>query len=84
MAFQVASSSPSSSSSSFTRQWTYDVFFSFRGEDFPNNFTTHLYTALVQNGINTYIDNDLKRGENISPALYKAIEESRISMIVFF
>ena len=81
MALQGASSPPSSSS--FTRKWTFDVFLSFRGEDFLNNLTTHLSTALVQNGIDTYVDKDLRRGENISPALYKVIEESRISVIVF-
>ncbi|XP_059455273.1 disease resistance protein RPV1-like [Corylus avellana] len=72
----------SSFSSSVTRQWAHDVFLSFRGEDTRNNFTAHLYAALCQNGINTYIDNDLQRGENISPALLKAIEKSRISVIV--
>ena len=81
MAFKGASSS-SSSSSSVTCQWVYDVFLSFRGEDTRNNFIAHLYAALDQKGINTYIDNALERGENISPALLKAIEESRISVIV--
>ncbi|XP_059455281.1 disease resistance protein RPV1-like [Corylus avellana] len=72
----------SSSSSSVTRQWAHDVFLSFRGEDTRNNFTAHLYAALDQKCIKTYIDNALERGENISPALLKAIEESRISVIV--
>ncbi|XP_059454444.1 disease resistance protein RPV1-like [Corylus avellana] len=81
MASKGASSS-SSSSSSITCQWTYDVFLSFRGEDTRNNFIAHLYAALRQKGINTYIDNDLERGENISLALLKAVRESRISVIV--
>ncbi|XP_059452926.1 disease resistance protein RPV1-like [Corylus avellana] len=72
----------SSSSSSVTRQWAHDVFLSFRGKDTRNNFTAHLFAALDQKGINTYIDNALERGENISPALLKAIEESKISVIV--
>ena len=80
MAFKGASSS---SSSSVTCQWSYDVFLSFRGEDTRNNFIAHLYAALDQKGIDTYIDNVLERGENISLALLKAIEESRISIIVF-
>jgi hypothetical protein len=83
MAFKGVFSSSSSSSSFVTYQWGYDVFLSFRGEDTRNNFTAHLYAALDQKGINTYIDNALERGENISPALLKAIEESRISVIVF-
>ncbi|BBH09486.1 Disease resistance protein TIR-NBS-LRR class family [Prunus dulcis] len=62
---------------------TYDVFLSFRGEDTRNNFTGHLYSNLVQKGIITFIDDDLSRGEEISPALLKAIEESMVSIIVF-
>ncbi|XP_042478786.1 disease resistance protein RPV1-like [Macadamia integrifolia] len=70
-------------SSSSTR-WNHDVFLSFRGEDTCRNFTDHLYTALVQRGINTFRDDDeLRRGENISLDLPKAIEKSRISIIVF-
>jgi hypothetical protein len=60
------------------------VFLSFRGEDTRDNFTAHLYHALRMKGINTFIDDDeLKRGEKISPALLKAIEVSRISIVVF-
>ncbi|KAG2665026.1 hypothetical protein I3760_16G111100, partial [Carya illinoinensis] len=80
MAVQGASSS---SLSSFTHRWKYDVFLSFRGEDTRNNFTAHLYAALVQKGINTYRDDDkLQRGEEISQALSEAIESSRISVVV--
>ncbi|KAH0978580.1 hypothetical protein GBA52_005757 [Prunus armeniaca] len=77
MTTQPVSSSPSSSSS------PYDVFLSFRGEDTRTNFTDHLHEALVLKGIQTFIDGELVRGEEISPALVKAIEESRISVIVF-
>jgi hypothetical protein len=81
MALEGASSC---SSSSFAHGWwTYYVFLSFRGADTRNNFTAHLYDALVRKEINTYIDDNLTRGENISPALVKAIEKSRISVIVF-
>ncbi|XP_059455169.1 TMV resistance protein N-like [Corylus avellana] len=74
----------SSSSSSSTHRWMYDVFLSFRGEDTRHNFTAHLYHALHMKGINTFIDDDeVKRGEEISPALLKAIEESKISIVVF-
>ncbi|KAL6289024.1 hypothetical protein ACE6H2_006534 [Prunus campanulata] len=85
MTTQPVSSSSSSSSSSFTHDssWTYDVFLSFRGEDTRTNFTDHLYKALCDKGIYTFIDRELTRGEEISPALVKAIEESRISLIVF-
>ncbi|XP_042477365.1 disease resistance protein RPV1-like [Macadamia integrifolia] len=71
-------------SSSSTPCWNYDVFLSFRGEDTRKNFTDHLYTALLQKGINTFRDDDeLKRGEDIASELLKAIEKSRISVIVF-
>ncbi|XP_008371625.2 TMV resistance protein N-like [Malus domestica] len=70
------------SSSSLPPSWTYDVFLSFRGEDTRFTFTDHLYAALYRNGIDTFIDRHLKRGEEISPAFLKAIEESRISIIV--
>jgi hypothetical protein len=84
MTSSMASQGVSSSSSSSTRRWTYDVFLSFRGKDTRDNFTAHLSDALRRKGINTFIDDDeLKRGEEISPALLKAIEESRISIVVF-
>ncbi|XP_030938860.1 TMV resistance protein N-like [Quercus lobata] len=69
--------------SSSTRQWDYDVFLSFRGEDTRNGFTGHLYQALCDNGINTFVDNDLERGEQISVELVKAIKSSMISIIIF-
>ncbi|XP_050131037.1 TMV resistance protein N-like isoform X6 [Malus sylvestris] len=79
--------SSSSSSSSFcidsTPSWRYDVFLSFRGKDTRTNFTDHLYKALDNNGIHTFIDRQLVRGEEISPALLQAIEESRISLVIF-
>ncbi|KAH9725851.1 ADP-ribosyl cyclase/cyclic ADP-ribose hydrolase [Citrus sinensis] len=64
--------------------WKYDVFLSFRGEDTCKNFTDHLYAALDQRGIIVFRDDKgLDRGKSISPGLLKAIEESRISIIVF-
>jgi hypothetical protein len=64
--------------------WSYDVFLSFRGEDTRTSFTGSLYHGLCQKGINVFIDDEeLRRGEQISPSLLTAIEESRISIIVF-
>ncbi|XP_045824510.1 disease resistance protein RPV1-like [Trifolium pratense] len=60
----------------------YDVFLSFRGEDTRDNFTSHLYAELCRKKIETFIDNRLGRGEDISPALYEAIEESTIYVII--
>ncbi|XP_021813532.1 TMV resistance protein N-like [Prunus avium] len=72
------------SSSSSSKHWTYDVFLSFRGEDTRKNFTGHLHMALKDAGTNVFIDDDeLRRGEDISAELVRAIEMSRISVIVF-
>ncbi|XP_068342672.1 TMV resistance protein N-like [Pyrus communis] len=73
----------SSSSFSSPPSWEYDVFLSFRGEDTRTNFTDHFYKALEDKAITTFIDRQLKRGEEISSALLEAIEESRMSIIVF-
>ena len=71
-------------SSSFTHQpKKFDVFMSFRGEDTRLGFIGHLYNALCQRGINTFIDDNLQRGEEIFAKLVKIIESSRISIIVF-
>ncbi|XP_030513701.1 disease resistance protein RUN1-like [Rhodamnia argentea] len=63
---------------------TYHVFLSFRGPDVRDNILSHLYKALDRRGIYTYIDSEeLRKGERISDALTKAIEESRIALILF-
>ncbi|XP_031122162.1 TMV resistance protein N-like [Ipomoea triloba] len=73
----------SSSSSSSTTAWVYDVFLSFRGET-RKSFTDHLYEDLRQAGVNTFRDDEeIRKGENISDELLKAIEGSKISIIVF-
>ncbi|XP_070663321.1 TMV resistance protein N-like isoform X3 [Malus domestica] len=61
----------------------YDVFISFRGEDTRLTFTSHLHAALLRKKIETYIDNRLKKGDEIGPALREAIEKSRLSVIIF-
>ena len=75
----LKASSSSSSSSSFS----YDVFLSFRGTDTRFGFTGNLHKALCDKGIHTFIDDEeLERGEEITPSLVKAIQESRIAIIV--
>ena len=81
--FQPSSSNFPMASSSTTHHRKYDVFLSFRGEDTRKSFTDHLHQALCRKGIKTFIDDQLRRGEQISPALLKAIEESRFSIIIF-
>ena len=71
------------SSSSCSKGGKYDVFLSFRGEDTRKKFTDHLYTALKQKGISTFKDDEkLKQGTPIASKLSKAIEESRIAVII--
>ncbi|KAM0014958.1 putative TIR domain, P-loop containing nucleoside triphosphate hydrolase [Helianthus debilis subsp. tardiflorus] len=80
----VQSRSMASSSSSSSHPLKHEVFLSFRGEDTRRNFVDHLYKDLVQQGIQTYKDDEtLPRGESIGPALLKAIQESRIAVVVF-
>ncbi|KAK2640331.1 hypothetical protein Ddye_028126 [Dipteronia dyeriana] len=74
-------STPSSSTTA-TFQKKYDVFLNFRGEDTRDCFTCHLHKAL-QEKIETFIDNGLEKGEGIWPTLKGAIEQSKISVVIF-
>ncbi|KAL3721285.1 hypothetical protein ACJRO7_033735 [Eucalyptus globulus] len=61
----------------------YDLFLSFRGAELRLNFVSHLYQALIRDGIHTFMDSEeLKKGDQISPMLMEAIEESHIAVIV--
>jgi hypothetical protein len=71
-----------SSSSSFTHQWIYDVFLSFRGDDTRRSLVAHLHVALSNAGIKTFIDKQLEKGTELEPELFRAIDGSRISIIV--
>ena len=81
--FSSSSFSSSSSSSSSPHRWSYDVFLSFRGEDTRNNFVSHLHKTRCDKGFDTFIDNNLQRGREISIELLNAIESSKVSIIVF-
>ncbi|CAK8566866.1 unnamed protein product [Lathyrus sativus] len=74
--------SPSSSSTMLFPK-KHDVFLSFRGEDTRNNITSHLYEALNQKKVETYIDYMLEKGEGIGPSLITAIQESHVSVVIF-
>ncbi|KAK2653645.1 hypothetical protein Ddye_013501 [Dipteronia dyeriana] len=60
----------------------FDVFLSFRGEDTRSTFTSLLHAALCRRKIQTFIDYDLRKGDEISPALEKTIEDSCLSIII--
>lgn len=71
-----------SSSSSSTSDFEYDVFLCFRG-DTRKSFTDHLYADLNRNGVVTFRDDqELVRGNDISPKLLQAIQNSRFSIVV--
>lgn len=61
----------------------YDVFVSFTSEDTRVNFTSHLYKALISQMIKIFIQYEsLQMGEDISPSLKEAIQQSNISLII--
>ena len=67
-----------------TPTYEYDVFVSFRGADTRTSFTAHLLAALDRKRIRVYKDDtNLPRGEEIGPELLKAIETSKIAVVVF-
>ncbi|KAL9437251.1 hypothetical protein AB3S75_023161 [Citrus x aurantiifolia] len=63
----------------------YEVFLNFRGEDTRKSFTCYLYDKLSEGKkIKTFIDDEeLRRGDEISPALLNAIQGSKISVVIF-
>jgi len=66
-----------------TNQFKYDVFLSFRGEDTRHGFTGYLKKALDDKGVRTFMDaKELKKGEEITPSLLKAIEDSMMAIVV--
>ncbi|EFH46385.1 hypothetical protein ARALYDRAFT_493178 [Arabidopsis lyrata subsp. lyrata] len=73
----------SSSSSSSSRCWRYDVFPNFRGEDVRQSLISHLRKELDGKLVNTFNDTRIERSRKINPELLLAIEGSRISLVVF-
>ncbi|XP_019096684.1 PREDICTED: probable disease resistance protein RPP1 [Camelina sativa] len=72
----------SSSSSSLRRNWLHHVFPSFHGADVRRSFLSHILKELRSKGIDSFIDNDIMRGEFIGPELEKAIKGSRIAIVL--
>ena len=80
----MASTSTHRASSTSSNPRSYDVFLSFGGSDTRKNFTDHLYTTMVTHGIHTFRDDEeLEKGGDIAADLSRAIEESRIFIIIF-
>ncbi|WCJ18805.1 Disease resistance protein (TIR-NBS-LRR class) family [Euphorbia peplus] len=70
-------------SSTSKSKFKYDVFISFRGTDVRDGFLSHLFHALCHKQIVTFKDDNLDRGEEISPSLLRVIEESYVALIIF-
>ncbi|XP_057990281.1 disease resistance protein RUN1 [Hevea brasiliensis] len=71
------------STSSSAPPCKYDVFISFRGKDTRYGILSHLFEALQRKQINAFLDEELRKGEEISPALLKIIQESSVSIVIF-
>ncbi|XP_020415536.1 TMV resistance protein N-like [Prunus persica] len=81
---QMAATRAQQDASPSSHWCTYDAFLSFRATDTRKGFADHLYRALEVAGIHTFRDDDeIERGANILAELQKAIQESRVSIIVF-
>ncbi|XP_076892427.1 disease resistance protein RUN1-like [Bidens hawaiensis] len=79
----ASTSSSTCMGSSHPNRTRFDVFLSFRGVDTRNSFTDHLYTALKRAAIHAFRDDDeLKRGQKLTPEIAKAIKSSRASIVV--
>ncbi|XP_057991681.1 disease resistance protein RPV1 isoform X2 [Hevea brasiliensis] len=61
----------------------WDVFISFRGDDTRYGILSHLSDALKDKQIKTFTDEELRKGEEISPELLKIIQESSVSIVLF-
>lgn len=60
----------------------HQVFISFRGGELRRNFVGFLARALKQNGVNFFIDDHGKRGEDLEN-LFKRNEESSIALVFY-
>ncbi|EFH50122.1 predicted protein [Arabidopsis lyrata subsp. lyrata] len=73
---------PPSSPSSSTRQYSYDVFPSFFGQDVRRSFLSHFLEGLKGKGIKTFVDHGIMRSDSINSELVRAIRESRIAVVI--
>ncbi|CAH2072480.1 unnamed protein product [Thlaspi arvense] len=75
-------SASSSSSLLASGQWKYDVFPSFSGQDVRRNFLSHLLCEFKRKGINSFVDDQIRRSESIGLELVRAIRASRIGLVI--
>lgn len=81
---EIASSTTSFSFWSAITHQRHDVFLSFRGEDTRHGLTKELHQALIDANIPTFKDDiNLEKGREIASELLKAIQTSRVAIVVF-
>ena len=71
------------SSSTTFQPKKYDVFVSFKGSDVRSGFLSLLHKALLDTGVDIFVDENLERGEDISTSLLETIEQSYLSLVIF-
>ncbi|GJS69605.1 NB-ARC domains-containing protein [Tanacetum coccineum] len=74
----------SSSLKSITNHtWSYDVFVSYEGGDIIQSFVDHLFRDFKRKGIRAFKEDDhVRRGEERSPQVFRAIEQSRFLVVI--
>uniref|UniRef100_A0A1J3H866 ADP-ribosyl cyclase/cyclic ADP-ribose hydrolase n=1 Tax=Noccaea caerulescens TaxID=107243 RepID=A0A1J3H866_NOCCA len=68
---------------SYPRNWSYDVFPSFRGEDVRVTFLSHFLKELERKLITAFKDSEIQKSRSIDPELKNAIRDSRIAVVIF-
>ncbi|CAN6971962.1 unnamed protein product [Brassica rapa subsp. trilocularis] len=68
---------------SSSRNWSYDVFPSFSGEDVRKTFLNHFLKELGRKLIIAFKDNDIEISQSLDPELRQAIKDSRIAVVIF-
>ncbi|XP_013606145.1 PREDICTED: disease resistance protein RPS6-like isoform X1 [Brassica oleracea var. oleracea] len=66
-----------------SRNWLFDVFPSFSGEDVRQTFLSHLLKELDRKLISAFKDSEIKKSQSIGPELEQAIRDSRIAVVIF-
>ena len=70
------------SSSSVSCGSLYDVFLSFFGYDVREGFLSNVVKEFKRKGIETFIDNEIERGESVGPRVVGAIRQSKVAIVL--
>jgi len=70
------------SSISINARTQHDVFVSFQGKDIREDFLSHLIEAFRRKILKAFVNDELKRGDEIPQSFVRGIEGSIISFII--